>query len=126
MAAMSCTARLIVVIDGWIMDGSCDADTPTTRRSPGTQTQCRRVFSTFCDKVNIEILKSAVNAVAYTQPCCSSSFENLYFTRMNISGSKTNRDNKLTNLTNLTININSQHIQHERVTVNVFDKQIGA
>jgi len=27
--------------------------------------------------------------------------ENLYFTRMNISGSKTNGNNKLTNLTNL-------------------------
>jgi len=31
--------------------------------------------------------------------------ENLYFTRMNISGSKTDRNNKVTNLTNLTINI---------------------
>jgi len=40
-------------------------------------------------------------------------FENLYFTRMNISGSKkTNGNNKLTNLT---ININSQHIQHDVV-----------
>jgi len=38
--------------------------------------------------------------------------ENLYFTRMNISGSKTNGNNKLTNLT---ININSQHIQHDEV-----------
>jgi len=31
--------------------------------------------------------------------------ENLYFTRMNISGSKTNRNNKLTNLTINIINI---------------------
>jgi len=31
---------------------------------------------------------------------------------MNISGSKTNGNNKLTNLT---ININSQHIQHDEV-----------
>jgi len=38
--------------------------------------------------------------------------ENLYFTRMNISGSKTNGTNKLTNLT---ININSQHMQHDEV-----------
>jgi len=34
---------------------------------------------------------------------------------MNTSGSKTNGNNKLTNLTNLTININSQHIQHHEV-----------
>jgi len=39
-------------------------------------------------------------------------FENLYFIRMNISGSKTNVNNKLSNLT---ININSQHIQHLEV-----------
>ena len=30
-------------------------------------------------------------------------FENLYFTRMNTFGSKTNGNNKLTNLTNLTV-----------------------
>jgi len=42
----------------------------------------------------------------------SPDFENLYFTKMNISGSKTNGNNKLTNLT---ININSQHIQHDEV-----------
>jgi len=36
--------------------------------------------------------------------------ENLYFTRMNISGIKTNGNNKLTNLT---ININSQHIERD-------------
>ena len=39
-------------------------------------------------------------------------FKNLYFTEMNISGSKTNGNNKLSNLT---ININSQHIQHDEV-----------
>jgi len=40
-------------------------------------------------------------------------FENPHFTRMNMSGSKTNGNNKLTNLTNLTININRQRIQHD-------------
>ena len=39
-------------------------------------------------------------------------YENLYFTRMNISRSKTNGNNKLTNLT---VNINSQHIQHDEL-----------
>jgi len=41
-----------------------------------------------------------------------SRYESLYFTRMNISGSKTNGNNKLTNLA---INISSQHIQHDEV-----------
>ena len=43
-----------------------------------------------------------------------STIENLYRpnTRMNIPGSKTNGNNKLTNLT---MNINSQHIQHDKV-----------
>jgi len=41
-----------------------------------------------------------------------STCENLYLTRKNISGSKTDQINKLTNLT---INIKSQHIQHNEV-----------
>jgi len=47
-------------------------------------------------------------------PRKTEAYENLYFTRMIISGSK----KKLTEnnkLTNLTININSQHIQHDEV-----------
>jgi len=39
--------------------------------------------------------------------------ENLYFTRMNISGSKKNKKN--IKLNNLTINMNSQHVQHDKV-----------
>jgi len=50
-----------------------------------------------------------------TQPRAKGHFENLYFTRMNISCSKTNGNNRLTNLTNLTMNINSQRIQHDAV-----------
>jgi len=50
--------------------------------------------------------KPNCNAVLHSR------FENLYFTRMNISGRKTTENNKLTNLT---ININSEHIQRNIV-----------
>jgi len=50
--------------------------------------------------------KPNCNAVLHSR------FENLYFTRMNISGRKTTENNKLTNLT---ININSEHVQHNIV-----------
>jgi len=45
------------------------------------------------------VLKKAVREAA--------AYENPYFTRMNISGSKTTENNKLTNLT---INVNSQRM----------------
>ena len=53
----------------------------------------------------IRLMQDLSNAIRRT-------FENLHFTRMNISGCKTNGNNKLSNLT---ININSQHIQHDEV-----------
>ena len=51
---------------------------------------------------------------------------------MNMSGSKTNGNDKLTNLTNLTININRQRIQHDEVgdtwnlqSKTIFDYRVG-
>jgi len=50
-----------------------------------------------------------------------SDFENLYFTRMNISGSKRNKNNKINNLT---INMNIQHVQHDEVGFCIFVRKL--